>query len=251
MTIIHFSPTHGGKKIVRAVAEGFGSEKRDLDLCLREKQSLVLGLNDVAVIAMPVYSGRIPAIAAERLKEINASGSSILTIVVYGSREYDDALLELNDICEEQGFKVVGSAAFTAEHSFNPEVARGRPDHSDLQQAIELGKQLKEKLDSKKESPVSVKGNIPYKEYGNIPFYPVGNDNCIECGLCAQWCPTGAIDNRNVKETDAELCIACMRCVKDCPQNARDLNMSDEEKTAFREKIKGACNSGYPNEIIL
>ncbi len=251
MTIIHFSPTHGGKKIVRAVAEGFGREKRELDLCLREKQSLVLGAGDTAVVAMPVYSGRIPALAAERMRSIKASGTPIMTVVVYGNREYDDALLELNDLCEEQGFLVVGSAAFTGEHSFHSEVAEGRPDHNDLQQAIEVGRQLKQKLESKNISPPSVKGNRPYKESGRVPFYPVGDENCIECGFCAQWCPAGAIDKKNCRETDGELCIACMRCVKDCPQNARDLNMGDEEKKAFREKIKRACNSGYPNEIIL
>ena len=251
MTIIHFSPTHGGKKIARAVAEGFGNTARELDLCLREKQPLVLGAGEVAVVVVPVYSGRVPALASERLRAVKASGTPVLTIVVYGNREYDDALLELNDICGELGFRIAGSAAFTAEHSFNSEVAAGRPDHNDLQQAIKLGKQLKEKLESNSVTTITVKGNRPYKEYGNVPFYPVGDESCIECGFCARWCPVGAIDKDHCKETDGGLCIACMRCVKDCPKGARDLKMPDEQKIAFREKIKGACNSNYPNEIII
>jgi ferredoxin len=251
MTIIHFSPTHGGKKIARAVAEGFGSKSREQDLCLRDQMYLALSPSDVAVVAMPVYGGRIPALAVQRFKAIKASGPPGLPVVIYGNREYDDALLELNDLCEVQGFRVIASAAFTGEHSFNTLVAAGRPDHDDLMQAFDLGKQLKKKVESGNLQAVTVKGNRPYKEFGGTKFYPVGGDLCIECGLCAQWCPTGAIPRDSCRETDGDLCIACMRCVKDCPRQARELNMSDQDLAAFRERILGMCSSGYPNEIIV
>ncbi len=51
-----------------------------------------------------------------------------IAIVLYGNRNYDDALIELKDILELDGFKVVAGAAFIGEHSFSNNLAKNRPD---------------------------------------------------------------------------------------------------------------------------
>ena len=66
------------------------------------------------LVVMPVYGGRLPAIAVQRLREIRGNDSPAIAVVVYGNRAYDDALLELRDILTANGFKVVAAAAFIA-----------------------------------------------------------------------------------------------------------------------------------------
>ncbi len=44
------------------------------------------------------------------------------------------------------------------------------------------------------------------------------NDNCIDCGLCEDACPT---DEAKANDNKSE-CYLCMRCVQICPKNAID-----------------------------
>ena len=56
------------------------------------------------LVVMPVYGGRLPAIAVQRLREIRGNDSPAIAVVVYGNRAYDDALLELRDVLTANGF---------------------------------------------------------------------------------------------------------------------------------------------------
>ena len=47
---------------------------------------------------MPVYAGRVPALAVERLKDIKTSGVKCVIVAVYGNRAYEDALVEMQDV---------------------------------------------------------------------------------------------------------------------------------------------------------
>lgn len=51
---------------------------------------------------MPVYAGRVPALAVERLKDIKTSGVKCVIVAVYGNRAYKDALVEMQDVATER-----------------------------------------------------------------------------------------------------------------------------------------------------
>ena len=51
---------------------------------------------------MPVYAGRVPALAVERLKGIKTSGVKCIIVAVYGNRAYKDALVEMQDVATER-----------------------------------------------------------------------------------------------------------------------------------------------------
>jgi ferredoxin len=44
--------------------------------------------------------------------------------------------------------------------------------------------------------------------------------DCINCGVCADICPMGAIEHTDVR-TYAGICIKCGACVKRCPKHSR------------------------------
>ena len=69
------------------------------------------------------------------MEGIYGQDSPAVAVVVYGNRDYDDALLELRDWCVAHGFVPVAGAAFIGEHSYSrPDrpIAGGRPDNPDL-----------------------------------------------------------------------------------------------------------------------
>ena len=82
-------------------------------------------------MGVPVFGGRIPGYAAEKLTYLKGGGAVALTAAVYGNRAFEDALLELDDCLKAQGFRIGAGTALLAEHSMVRDVAAGRPDNQD------------------------------------------------------------------------------------------------------------------------
>jgi ferredoxin len=179
--------------------------------------------DDLVIVGMPVYSGRIPALAESFLKALKAEGTPAVLVAVYGNRDIDDALVEMQDILNEGGFVPLAGAAFIGEHSLTAEVAGGRPDAADLKTARLFGQTLKEKcaqssLDALK---FEVRGNRPYRERKAAPpLGPTIGDGCTVCGTCVAACPSGALSVENGIRVDEGACILCHSCAKGCPENA-------------------------------
>lgn len=218
----HFSPTGSTRKSGELFCKGISESINAIDLFSRKPETALKGT--LAVIAAPVFGGRIPAIAIERLKQLNGNGRAAVTLAVYGNRDYDDALLELNDAAAECGFRVVASAALIAQHSIVPEVGRNRPDARDAASIAAFARRVLEKLDGNAGDTVTVPGNRPYKQGMNMPVSPLSLPACSGCGSCVALCPTDAIRMEDGRPaTDARKCILCMACAARCPEKARIL----------------------------
>ena len=218
--IAHFSPTGGTKKVADAIAAGFNIPVVEMDLT-KADSAVTLGEKDALMAVLPVYAGRVPQISLERLSALKGSGQKAVAVVVYGNREFDDALLETKDALEANGFHVIAAAAFIAEHSIVRSIAAGRPDAEDEALCRQFAADVMAKADDA--APVQVPGNNPYKEVKPSAFHPAANENCVKCGACAQRCPVGAIPLDDPNQTNNELCINCMRCVQVCPADSRAL----------------------------
>jgi ferredoxin len=67
-----------------------------------------------------------------------------------------------------------------------------------------------------------VPGKRPYRERSprlSDDFIDV-SDRCVQCGVCAEVCPVGAIDPDNNMAHDIAKCIYCCACIKVCPEQA-------------------------------
>lgn len=184
---IVFSPTGGTMKTADMVAQTLADAVTLVDLSDSKKdfRSVALNKDDVAVIAVPSYGGRVSATAVARLAKLSGNGARAVVMAVYGNRAYEDTLLELQDTAAEAGFAVIAAIAAVAEHSIAHQFATGRPDAQDQQQLKTFAQSIKEKLASGELSMPNVPGNRPYKT-SSVSMVPKAIKACVSCGLCAK-----------------------------------------------------------------
>ena len=221
----YFSPTNKKKKVVEKIARGIGKDIIEENITFIEKNSkeYVNEEDTLVIVGVPVYGGRVPQIILETLRGIKGSGYAV-PVVVYGNRAYEDALVELEDILEENGFSILAGGAFIGEHSYTRKVGTNRPDSNDLDIAFNFGKKIAEKIEREDYSKPILLGNHPYKP--DMPvrvFAPSSNDRCILCKKCWKVCPVEAIDSNNPKNVDIEKCIHCYACIKICEFEGREV----------------------------
>ena len=261
--LLYFSPTGTTGKILKAIAEGLGVDKpQHIDLTSPKtrtgKGRKIKG--GLTIIGVPVYTGRVALEAVRGLEQFTTNDAPAVIVVVYGNRECEDALLELQNIISGFGFTPIAGAAFIGEHSFSTEstpIARGRPDSEDIDRARSFGAMIQKKISNIKllrsMPPIVVPGNFPYRERGPTrDTSPETSDAlCIKCGKCIDVCPVAIITlKEDSVTTDKEKCTLCCACVKNCPTKARRLE--DPLLTQFiREKLSVMCSNRKEPEFYL
>ena len=217
---ITFSPTGGTQKAADLLVESWETQPIPVDLTDPNAHFSEYSCTgeDVAVIAVPSYAGRVPAPAIQRLTAMQGNGARAVLVCVYGNRAYEDTLVELEDAAVQAGFQVVAGVAAIAEHSIAHQYAAGRPDSQDRQQLQDFGQKIWDKLQAGDNSQPTL-------------------------------CPVGAIDPENPAIVNKKICISCMRCVAVCPQGARKVN--PVMLTAAQVALKKVCSDRKEGELFL
>ena len=226
---LYFSPTRTTQQIVDAIVAGMECSNTVYDFTSPANSfEFKAEANSLAIVGVPVYGGRVASLAVQRLQNISGENTPAVAVVLYGNREYEDALLELSDILSEKGFQVIAAGAFIGEHSYSTSskpIAEGRPDVQDIEKAKKFGKDIMDKITNMSTLPdtkLTLPGNSPYKDgVQPSPLKPdVDTEKCTLCGTCVAVCPSGAITMEDTVSADGEKCIVCCACIKNCPESA-------------------------------
>ena len=211
VNLMYFSPTATTKTIVEEIGKRLidikGLERGvtiDFTLLKQRESQQNFNHNDILLIGVPVYAGRVPNVLLKYLNTIKGHNTLAIPIVLYGNRHYDDALLELNDILIENRFNVIAGGAFIGEHSFSYTLGMERPDNKDLTIAKEFADKVYTKIESNNHSAAKVNGNRPYRPYYKPKdekdksvdirkVEPKTDNTCIDCKICSEVCPMGSI----------------------------------------------------------
>lgn len=236
---MYFSATNTTERIVTGIAKRI-SEKLNIpygkfDFTIKNVRNIKkeFSKDDIVVFGMPVIAGRVPNLLLKYLETVKGNGALVIPIVLFGNRDYDDALIELRNIVANNGFFPIAAGAFVGEHSFSNILGMGRPDEKDMKIAYDFADKVAEKISLGKniEKSVEVKGQTPLRSYyqprdskGNPidirKVKPKTNNLCVNCKLCVVVCPLGSINYNDVREVPG-ICMKCCSCVKKCPTGAK------------------------------
>lgn len=245
---LYFSPTGGTKKVMDAVCSSWDCEKIGVDMAdaTLDMAGLEFGGDDVLVVAVPSFSGRVPQFLIPKLGALRGNSTPAVLVAAYGNRDFDDTMIELKNVLEPAGFRCMCAVAASAQHSLMPVYGAGRPDAADIAELEAFSKKCRGAVE--KRAAAEIPGNIPYREYLSVPLRPEADKSCNSCGLCAMSCPVGAISAQDIRTSDKAKCISCMLCVTVCPQKARHLNGIMQR--AAQVKMKKLCSGRKENKLF-
>lgn len=235
----YFSATGTTKKTVEKLSNSL-AEKLNIihtysyDFSLKQKRTVqpVFQKDELIIMGTPVIAGRVPNLLLPFLQNLKAENCYGIPIVLYGNRNYDDALIELSILMQNAGIQIIGAGAFIGEHSFSTILGAGRPDDKDLAILEEFSEKIVKKLQENslnliEEIPGDKTLSVYYKpkdRYGNHidirKVKPKTDENCTKCMLCANICPLSSISFEDVSQV-VGICMKCCACIKRCPENAK------------------------------
>ena len=250
--LVLFSPTGGTEKAARIVSNRLGEAGRLIALTDPTVSFGDISFNkddSICLIAVPSFGGRVPDTASKRIQQLHGNGTKAVLMAVYGGREFEDTLVELQDLAAAAGFVPVAAIAALAEHSVSRKFAAGRPDANDSLQLEQFADSIASALAKESPAVLNLPGNRPYKEYKASPGRPMANENCTQCGLCVTACPVAAIPADDPSGMDTDRCIACMACASICPANARHL--APQFLANVEHMLEKICTPGKENTLYL
>ena len=221
ITKIYFSPSGTTKKVVDEIAGNFDDTKETYDL-LNFNSQKEFTADDVVIVGMPIFAGRLPKSARDRLVKLKGDNTPAIAVVNYGNAHVTDALLELVDLLGENNFNVIAAASTVSHHSIFNGVAVGRPDSNDLEKINEFAEKTISKIKSNESLKSEIPGNRPYVDYKQLPFEITCDETlCAFCYDCVSICPEKAIPDDDPIDTDLDICSRCTACISICPEDAR------------------------------
>lgn len=236
---MYFSPTGTTRKVVTRLATQAATwlsvqQTREIDFTPKKvrEELLSFSMDDLLIIGVPVYAGRVPNVLKEFIGSIRGNGAQAVAVVLFGNRSFDDGLVELRALLTSGGFRVIAAGAFVGEHAFSDVLAKGRPNQEDLALVDRFARAISEKiLAGEDNTDFWVKGQMPLGNYYTplnmdgeavniLKVKPKTTKDCTNCKHCVEICPMASILWEDPTQVTG-ICIKCGACIKGCPAQAK------------------------------
>lgn len=225
--IFYFSATGNSCHAAKKIADATGDKIISITDCLKN------GHNDFAAkdgetigFIAPVYNFGLPVTVTDFINRLNLNHNGyVFTLVTYGGFS-GGASKMIKSLLKEKGIKPDAQYSVRMPDTWTPVY-----DLSDKEKVAEtnrkadikisgiiekINKKIKGNFDSRR-IPFGNKFYGGYEEMRKTSTLSVGS-NCIGCGLCAERCPTEAIEIQDGKPVWVkDKCAMCLGCLHHCP----------------------------------
>lgn len=236
LLMIIFSATNNTLKIgntIRKKLHKIGAEVTIHNITNRVAQSNTPNINKYKglILGSPVYAWRSPIPVREWIATIKGDNKSCAMFFTYGGIHIGAVHYDTKTLLEKRGFKVIASAEFVSKHTYNLagwNINVNRPNEDDFEVARKFAQTIYNRFAGKDTTISSIPNpNISENTLNKVKLsVEVGvkpprfkRDKCNACEICADLCPTGAI-NSGKRKINRERCIRCFRCIVNCPEAA-------------------------------
>jgi len=253
-----------GQTIMKKLQE-LGANLTSYNIADRNLRSEARKVNDYdgIIFGFPIYAWRSPKPVREWIPKLEGQNKVCAIFFTYGGIHVGAAHYDTKKLLEQQGFKVIASAEFVANHTYNLggwNLNINRPDENDLEVARKYAELLFERFAENDPSVSSIPNphiseNVLNKiklsvDFG-IKLPTIIEDQCTSCGICEEICPNKAIDAEK-KRINRNNCIKCFRCIVNCPEDA--LESPDLRKqlefTMEKNKLSTSDINGKKSRIL-
>ena len=118
---VYFSATGTTKQVVTTLAKDVAAalkaeyKETSFNSPASRKQALEFAAEDLVVLGVPVYAGRVPNLIMPYVKDmIHGNGALAVPVVLYGNRNFDDGLMELRNLMRDNGSHPLTAAAIVS-----------------------------------------------------------------------------------------------------------------------------------------
>lgn len=228
--IFYFSATGNSRHAAKRIADATGDRIISITECLKKGIFDFTADNGETIgFALPVYNFGLPVTVVDFISSLNLSGGGyVFTLVTYGGFS-GGASKMLKALLKEKGIKPDAQYSVRMPDTWTPVYDlsdKEKVNETNRKADIKIGgiirkinKKAKGNFDSRR-IPFGDKFYGGYEEMRKTSTLCVSN-NCIGCGLCAEQCPTEAIEIQNEKPVWVkDKCAMCLGCLHRCPEFA-------------------------------
>ena len=245
--VVYCSPagsTRHAAQVIEKALVGLNVDVMTVDLGKEKKwepifQEIVQSGNRACLfIGSPVYAGHpVPPIMQFIERMPATPGLFAVPFVTWGQVVSGLALYDMVSELRTKNVKVIGAAKILTVHSMmwdSPRpLGQGHPNADDDRMMVELVQKIGVKIVDPETSEIRLSDLRYYPDTvcqemaqrtlevmkPHMPKRTLDTERCIQCGTCAEECPTDAITYSPFPEFTDD-CIYCYVCVQKCPEGA-------------------------------
>jgi len=258
--VLWYSQTGHTRRIGKVIGHEWLKAGMSVDFSdYRDAAVADLASYDLIAIGTPVYYMDVPANLRDWIRALPAiDGIPVAAWVTYGGHgdgQHNTACGLLEEMAGK-GAVPVGMDTFGNMSTFAPTWSMGnekrilkykdRPNDTTYERARRFAANLLVRIQAGKIFEIdrelgldSLGRLLPQVWFTKllITNHQIDPEVCIECGLCMEKCPVGAIDLKE-NTIDHHNCVACIGCVNNCPAGAVKMTFMGKDVYGFQEFLK-------------